>query len=80
MQLQIEQSTLDMVKVPLEYVNEQPQMLEDIVFNVQQPLAGTNPPLFIVEPKPKDIKKLKDEIWFLKFDGSRSKQGSRRGV
>lgn len=34
----------------------------------------------IVEPKPKNVKKLKDEIWFLKFDGSRSKQGSGAGV
>lgn len=34
----------------------------------------------ITEPKPKNVNKLKHEIWFLKFDGSRSKQGSGAGV
>ncbi|XP_059078030.1 uncharacterized protein LOC131876608 [Cryptomeria japonica] len=80
LELQVEKSTSIMVEVLPVHVNKQPQILEDIKHGEKQPLSESNLQSLIAEPKLKNIKKLKDEIWLLKFDGYTSKQGSGAGV
>lgn len=76
-QPQVEQSIPNNLEVLLEPIIEQPQGLQDLEIKGQQSPLETN---LITNPQVKNVKKLKDEVWFLKFYGSRSKQGSGAGV